>query len=123
MGASESVTQCFCPEALTASRPKSRAISTGLLQKMSSTIEVTADLLTCIFGTGAAYFLAPSLYLSRQIQYPLREAAALSLSVSLLAVLLLHRNEASLYYIRNRGFFVDIAILIHTLFFALWEGV
>jgi lipopolysaccharide/colanic/teichoic acid biosynthesis glycosyltransferase len=33
---------------------------------------------------------------------------------------LIHENiQYDLYYIRNRGFFMDIAILIHTLFFAI----
>ena len=31
--------------------------------------------------------------------------------------------EYDLYYIRNRGFFLDVAILIHTLFFAIRGGV
>jgi exopolysaccharide biosynthesis polyprenyl glycosylphosphotransferase len=36
----------------------------------------------------------------------------------------IHDNmEYDLYYIRNRGFFMDIAILIHTLFFAMRSGV
>ena len=36
----------------------------------------------------------------------------------------IHQNiEYDLYYIRNRGFFVDVAILIHTLFFAMRAGV
>lgn len=35
----------------------------------------------------------------------------------------IHENIAyDLYYIRNRGFFMDIAILIHTLFFAIRRG-
>jgi lipopolysaccharide/colanic/teichoic acid biosynthesis glycosyltransferase len=33
---------------------------------------------------------------------------------------LIHENiQYDLYYIRNRGFFMDLAILIHTLFFAI----
>jgi exopolysaccharide biosynthesis polyprenyl glycosylphosphotransferase len=37
---------------------------------------------------------------------------------------LIHENlEYDRYYIRNRGFFMDIAILIHTLFFAMQRGV
>lgn len=36
----------------------------------------------------------------------------------------IHLNiQYDLYYIRNRGFFVDIAILIHTVFFAMRGGV
>ena len=37
---------------------------------------------------------------------------------------LIHENiQYDLYYIRNRGFFMDIAILIHTLFFAMRGGI
>jgi exopolysaccharide biosynthesis polyprenyl glycosylphosphotransferase len=36
----------------------------------------------------------------------------------------IHENvEYDLYYIRNRSFFMDIAILVHTLFFAIGRGV
>jgi lipopolysaccharide/colanic/teichoic acid biosynthesis glycosyltransferase len=39
-------------------------------------------------------------------------------------VFLIHENiQYDLYYIRNRGFFMDVAILIHTLFFAMRGGV
>jgi lipopolysaccharide/colanic/teichoic acid biosynthesis glycosyltransferase len=37
---------------------------------------------------------------------------------------LIHENiQYDLYYIRNRGFFMDVAILIHTLFFAMRGGI
>jgi lipopolysaccharide/colanic/teichoic acid biosynthesis glycosyltransferase len=37
---------------------------------------------------------------------------------------LIHQNiQYDLYYIRNRGFFMDIAILIHTLLFAMRRGI
>ena len=94
MSASESVTSRLYAETLAASRPESRATSTHLFQSMLAAIEVTADFLTCAFGIFAAYLLDPSLYIGGQIQYPLREAAAVSLGVSLFAVLLLHRNGA-----------------------------
>ena len=36
----------------------------------------------------------------------------------------IHENvQYDLYYIRNRGFFMDLAILIHTLFFAMRGGI
>lgn len=92
MGASESVTPRLYPEAIAASRTASRAAVSGVLQNVLTAIEVAADLLTCTFGILAAYFLAPFFYLSAQTHYPLREAAAVSLSVSFVAVLLLHRN-------------------------------
>ncbi|MDW5265151.1 MAG: exopolysaccharide biosynthesis polyprenyl glycosylphosphotransferase [Edaphobacter sp.] len=50
--------------------------------------------MTCTVGILMAYFLESQLYIGRQIPYPIREAAAVSLSVSLFAVLLLHRNGA-----------------------------
>src|SRR5690242_20790817 len=95
MGASESVTPSLYPEAVAASRTASRAASSGLLQNVLTAIEIVADFLTCIFGILAAYFLAPSFYLSGAARYPMREAVAVSLSISLLAVLLLHRNGVS----------------------------
>jgi lipopolysaccharide/colanic/teichoic acid biosynthesis glycosyltransferase len=36
----------------------------------------------------------------------------------------IHENiEYDLYYIRNHRYFLDIAILLHTLFFAMWRGI
>jgi exopolysaccharide biosynthesis polyprenyl glycosylphosphotransferase len=96
MGATESVTPRLYAETLAVSRPESTATSAHLFQSMSAAIEVVADFLTCAVGIFAAYLLDPSLYMGRQIQYPLREAAAVSFGISLFAVLLLHRNEA--YY-------------------------
>ena len=94
MSASESVTSRLYAETLAASRPESRATSTHLFHSVLAAIEVVADFLTCAFSTFAAYLLDPSLYTGGQIQYPLREAAAVSLGVSLFALLLLHRNGA-----------------------------
>lgn len=94
MSASESVTPRLYAETLAASRPEPRAISTRQFQSISVAIEVMADFLTCSIGIFSAYLLAPSIYVGRQIQYPLREAAAVSFGVSLFAVLLLHRNAA-----------------------------
>jgi exopolysaccharide biosynthesis polyprenyl glycosylphosphotransferase len=94
MSASESVTSRLYAATLAASRPESRANSTHLFQSVLAAIEVVADFLTCAFGIFAAYLLDLSLYTGRQIQYPLREAAAVSLGVSFLTVLLLHRNGA-----------------------------
>ena len=94
MGASESVTPRLYVETLAASRPEPRTTSTHLFQNMLATIEAVADFLTCAFGVLAAYFLGPSLYIGRHIQYPLREAAAVGLGVSLFTVILLHRDGA-----------------------------
>jgi len=95
MGASESVTPSLYPEAVAASRTASRAASSRLLQNVSTGIEIVADFLTCGFGILAAYFLAPSFSLSGATHYPMREAVAVSLSISFVAVLLLHRNGVS----------------------------
>jgi exopolysaccharide biosynthesis polyprenyl glycosylphosphotransferase len=94
MSATESVTPRLYAETLAACPPESRATSTRLFQSTSAAIEVVADFLTCACGVFAAYLLGPSLYIGRQIQFPLREAAAVSFGVSLLVVLLLHRNGA-----------------------------
>ena len=94
MSASESVTSRLYAETLVASGAELRATSTNLFQSTLAVIEATIDFLTCAVGILAAYFLDPSLYIGRQIQYPTREAAAVGLSVSFFAVLLLHRNGA-----------------------------
>ena len=94
MSATESVTPRLYPEALAVCRPQARAASSHLFQSTSAVIEVLADFLTCVLGIFAAYLLDPSLYIGGQIQYPLREAVAVSFGVSSFAVLLLHRNGA-----------------------------
>ena len=94
MSASESVTPRLYAEIHTAPRTESRVGSTQQFQSMVAAIEVTIDFLTCAFGIFAAYLLDPSLYIGRQIEYPLREATAVALGVSVFAVLLLHRNGA-----------------------------
>lgn len=94
MSASESVTPRLYAETLAVSRPESRTTSTHVFQNVFAAIEVVADFLTCAFGVLAAYFLDPSLYIGRNIQYPLREAAAVGLGVSLFAVILLQRDGA-----------------------------
>lgn len=94
MGASESVTPRLYSETLEASDTALRATSTRLFQNTLVATKVALDFLTCIAGILATYLLGSSLYLGRQIPYPLREAAAVSLSVSLFAVLLLHRSGA-----------------------------
>lgn len=94
MSASESITPRLYAETLAVSRPESRSISAHVFQNMLATIEVVADFLTCAFGILAAYFLDSSLYIGRHIQYPLREATAVGLGVSLFAVILLQRDGA-----------------------------
>lgn len=95
MSASESVTPRLCAEAtFPASLSEARPISTHTLQGMLAAVEVGADFLACVFAILAAYLLDPSLYGGGHIQYPLREAVAVSLSVSLSVAILLHRNGA-----------------------------
>ncbi|HEV2708948.1 MAG TPA: exopolysaccharide biosynthesis polyprenyl glycosylphosphotransferase [Edaphobacter sp.] len=94
MGASESVTSRLYAETHVASDRELRATSRYLFQNTLAAIEVASDFLTCTVGILIAYFLESPLYIGRQVSYPMREAAAVSLSVSLLAVLLLHRDGA-----------------------------
>lgn len=94
MSASESVTPRLYVETRPASHTEAQVSSTHLFQSMLAVIEVAIDFLTCAGGIFAAYRLDPFLYIGRQIQYPLREATAVGLGVSVFAVLLLHRNGA-----------------------------
>jgi exopolysaccharide biosynthesis polyprenyl glycosylphosphotransferase len=94
MSASDSVTPRLYAETLTVSRPELRTTSTHVFQDVLAAIEVVTDFLTCAFGILAAYFLDASLYLGTHIQYPLREAVAVSLGVSLFAAILLERDGA-----------------------------
>ncbi|WP_188555184.1 exopolysaccharide biosynthesis polyprenyl glycosylphosphotransferase [Edaphobacter dinghuensis] len=94
MGASESVTSRLYAETLAASGRELRATLRYLFQNTLAAIEMASDFLTCIVGILAAYFFESSLYVGRQLPYPIREAAAVSLSVSLFSVLLLHRDGA-----------------------------
>ena len=94
MGASESVTPRLYAETLEASGTELCTTSTYPYQNTLAAIKVASDFLTCTIGILAAYFLDSSLHVGRQIAFPLREAAAVSLSVSLFVVLLLHRSGA-----------------------------
>lgn len=94
MGASESVTSRLYAETLAASGREVHATSRYLFQNTLAAIEMASDFLTCTVGILVAYYFDSSLYIGRQISYPMREAAAVSLSVSLFAVLLLHRDGA-----------------------------
>jgi exopolysaccharide biosynthesis polyprenyl glycosylphosphotransferase len=94
MSASESVTPRLYAEALAVSPPESRTAATHIFEDVLPTIEIVADFLTCAFGVLAAYFLDLSPYIGRHIQYPLSEAVAVALSVSLLAVILLQQDGA-----------------------------
>lgn len=94
MSASESVTPRLYAETRAVSRPESRTTSTHVIHNLLAAIEVVADFVTCAFGVLAAYFCGPSPHISGYIQYPLREAAAVGLGVSLFSVILLQRDGA-----------------------------
>lgn len=94
MSTSESVTQRLYVESVSVSRPSLRATSPYMFHNTLAAIEVASDLLTCAVGILTIYFLGSSLYTVSQIPFPTREAAAVSLSISLCAVFLLHRNGA-----------------------------
>lgn len=94
MGASESVTPRLYAENLADSRSESCAASTNAFQSALAAIEGMADFLSCAFGVFAAYLCDPSLYIGGHIQYPLREAAAVGLGVSLVSIVLLQRDGA-----------------------------
>ena len=94
MSASESVTPRLYVETLAPSRTESRASSTHAFQRISAGIEMVADFLTFAMGIFAAYLVGPALHTGRIIQYPVREAAAVSFAVSFFAVLLLQRDGA-----------------------------
>ena len=94
MSATESVTPRLCAETLAASRGESRATSGRTFKCILAMIEMTIDCLTCALGIVAAYLLNPSLYLGGKIQFPLREATAVSFGFSLIVVLLMQRDRA-----------------------------
>lgn len=94
MSASESVTPRLYAETLQVSRPQSSAASTSMPRSTLAAIELVADFLTCALGVAAAYLLHYSLYIGKHLQFPLREAAAAGIGVSLFAVILLQRDGA-----------------------------
>jgi exopolysaccharide biosynthesis polyprenyl glycosylphosphotransferase len=94
MSASESVTPRLYAETLAVSRSESRAASAHVFENVLPTIEMVADFLTCAFSVLAAYFLDLAPDIGRHLQYPLREAAAVALGVSMFAVTLLQQDGA-----------------------------
>ncbi len=94
MSASESATPHLYVEALSVSRKEVVAPSTRLFRSVLVCVEVTADFLTCTFGTFAAHFFIHFLHTESQIHYTARQVAAASIAVGLLAVLFLQRGGA-----------------------------
>ncbi len=106
MGVSESVTPRLYSETFAASRNGRQAISRDLFRRVIALCEISADFLTCAVGMSATYFLHLSQHFGTQIQYPVREIAAVSIVVGLFVVLLLQSDGAyngggSLLHIRE----------------------
>jgi exopolysaccharide biosynthesis polyprenyl glycosylphosphotransferase len=106
MSASESVTPRLYAENPATSRKQLWAASTRFFRNGLALVEVAADLLTCVLSVFFAYFLDLSLRIDGQVQYPAREAAAVSILICLFVGLLLRRDGAyqgggSLLHIRE----------------------
>jgi exopolysaccharide biosynthesis polyprenyl glycosylphosphotransferase len=85
---------------------RSWATSTEIFRSGIAFVEITADFLTCVLGIVIAYFLEHSLHIGGPAQYPVREAAAVSIVIGLFTGLLLQRDGAyqgggSLLHIRE----------------------
>jgi exopolysaccharide biosynthesis polyprenyl glycosylphosphotransferase len=94
MGASESAKPLFYRETLAASHQPTRIATTQLPRSVLACVEVTGDFLACIAAMLATYALEILLHLSRQAQYPLRQAAAAGIVVGSYAVLFLQTSGA-----------------------------
>lgn len=116
MSASESVTPRLYVDTLDSPRAESRARSARMFQRISAGVEMVADFLTFALGIFAAYLLGLTLHIDRLIQYPVREAAAVSFGISLFAVLLLqldgaYRGSSGLLQIRETERAIRIPVL------------
>ncbi|MGB8479620.1 MAG: exopolysaccharide biosynthesis polyprenyl glycosylphosphotransferase [Acidobacteriaceae bacterium] len=94
MAAPEIFARSLYSETLAAPRKERQAISRELFRSVMSFSELSADFLTCATGIFATYFLYLSLHIGTQIQYSLRELAAVSIVFGLFVVLLLQRDGA-----------------------------
>src|SRR6185437_4001202 len=94
MAAPEPFASSLYAKSLADSGKEQQTISRELFRNVIAFCEVSADLLTCALGIFTAYFLYLSLHIGRQIQYPAREAAAVSIVFGLFVVLLLQRDGA-----------------------------
>lgn len=106
MSTSEPITSSLFSDVLAASGKRSWAISTQLFRSGMAFFEVTVDFLTCVLGTAFAYSIGQLLQIGSPTQYPVREAAAISIAIGLFAGLLLRRDGAyqgggSLLHIRE----------------------
>ena len=95
MSASESATPRLYAKAIaTSQQDQLRATSSRLFCDVLTRVEIAADFLTCAAGMFAAYALNVSLQFGRHFQFPVREAVAASMVVSLSSIFLLHWNGA-----------------------------
>lgn len=94
MSISESVTSRLYVDALETPHRKLWAASPQLFRSGLAFVEVTLDFLTCVLSTAIAYYLDASLHIERHPQYPIQEAAAISILIGLFAGLLLQRDGA-----------------------------
>jgi exopolysaccharide biosynthesis polyprenyl glycosylphosphotransferase len=94
MAAPDSFASSLYSETLAPSRKGRQAVFRALFRSAIALCEVSADFLTCAAGIFATYFLYLSLHIGRQIQYPVREVAAVSIVFGLFVVLLLQRDGA-----------------------------
>ncbi len=106
MAAPESFVSSLYSETLAPSRQGRQTISRERFRSAITLCEVSADFLTCAAGIFATYFLYMSLHIGRQIQYPMREVAAVSIAFGLFVVLLqqsdgAYRGGGSLLQIRE----------------------
>jgi exopolysaccharide biosynthesis polyprenyl glycosylphosphotransferase len=95
MSASESATPRLYAKAIAAAhQDQLRATSSQLFCNVLNRVAIAADVITCAAGVLVAYALNVSLHFGRHVQFPVREAVAASVVVSLSSVFLLDWNKA-----------------------------
>lgn len=94
MSASESVTPRLYAEAIAASHQAAATTSARLFRRMLVCLEIVMDFVTCAAGMVGAYSLNLARTLDRPTIYPMRELAAASIAIGVLAVLSLERSGA-----------------------------
>jgi exopolysaccharide biosynthesis polyprenyl glycosylphosphotransferase len=94
MSASESATPRLYAEALSACHEVVPATSADLFRRVLACLEIAADFVTCAVGMVAAYSLDLARTVDGQTHYPMREVAAASIAIGVLAVMLLERSGA-----------------------------
>ncbi len=127
MSASDSVTPRLYAETLGVPRAEEHTGLAYLFRNESLSNEIVADFLTCAAGMAVAFWLEYVLFVGSPVQFSIREFAAVCISVSMIAVLLLHRDGAyrgggSLLQIREteRAMRASVQSVIAVLLFALF---